>query len=629
MGKKGAPLRCLSIANMNKKSLLWLLPVLVAGCAHQPPFTPSQGHIDSNQAEKAAIAPGNIPKPVKSAAYLPPPKPKAKEQTYSVVVNDVPVREILFALARESKLNVDIHPGIVGNVTLNAVDQTLPAILERISKQIDMIYKFEGGVVTISPDKPVLKTYQINYVNMNRDTKGSVGVSQEIASAGVSETGSASSSSKTESGANMSMTTVETISKNQFWDTLIQNIKDILAESDKEVLVNRLGSDARLQAQYDAVGRGTGSLAVNTPGAPAPASQGGQGVPGQPGGVAGTGNQSVQGNANESAESNLKSYKTLFAASVIANRETGVLSIRATERQHEKIRDFVDMVQASAKRQVLIEATIVEITLNDKFQAGIDWSRLGSDGTLKGFTFKQELLGTALTAAPRFVLGYNNTKSPLGDLAASIRLLNTFGNTKVLSSPKLMVMNSQTAILKVVDNLVYFTARSQISQGSAGSSTVTTTTTTPHTVPIGVWMSVTPQINENGIVTLNVRPTISRISGSVRDPNPNLVVESNIPQVQIREMESLLQVSSGNTVILGGLMQDDISKTDDTVPGISKIPLLGKLFGAKNDRATKTELVIFLKPTVVTNASIDGDFKAFKQFLPDQLPAVTTDESVN
>jgi len=604
--------------------------LMLPGCAHQSAISPSQGHLDASQVARPVI--GDIPKPVKKPIYVPPPKPKTKEQTYSVVVSDVPVKEVLFALARESRMNVDISPDIQGVVTMNAVDQTLPAILDRLSRQVDMMYRFEGNVLTISQDKPVLRTYQINYVNMDRDTKGSIGVSQQIASAG---SVGANHGTATGGGSNTSMTTVETLSKNHYWDTLIQNIRDILAESDKEVLVKRLGSDARLQAQYDAQAQGTGSASINTPGTAGTGGAGGQGgttgglggagAAGSPGGAASAGNQTLQSGASENSEKNLKEYKTLFAASIIANRETGVLSIRATQRQHEKIQEFIDKVQASAKRQVLIEASIVEIALNDQYQAGIDWSRLGTNGTLKGFTFQQELLGTTLSAAPRFVVGYSNTAGKLGDLAASIRLLQHFGDTKVLSSPKMMVLNSQTAILKVVDNLVYFTVQSTTS--STQTNTLITYTTTANTLPVGVWMSVTPQINENGVVTLNVRPTISRVSGSVRDPNPSLTIASNIPTVQVREMESVLQVTSGNTVMLGGLMQDEMIKSSDNVPVVSKLPLIGWLFSAKNDNHTKTELVIFLRPTVISSASLESDeLKHFKQFLPEQQLSATSDE---
>jgi general secretion pathway protein D len=224
-------------------------------------------------------------------------------------------------------------------------------------------------------------------------------------------------------------------------------------------------------------------------------------------------------------------------------------------------------------------------------------------------------------------LGYFNTSSKLGDLAASIRLLESFGNTRVLSSPKLMALNNQTAILKVVNNLVYFTVKSDTTTPATGPA-VTNKTSTPHTVPVGVVMSVTPQVNENGAVTLNVRPTISRSVGNgIEDPaNPG----SFVPEIQVREMESMLQVNSGQTVVLGGLMEDTVDKNADAVPGISKLPLIGKLFQGKNDTVKKTELVIFLRPTVIPNASLESDeLKSFKQFLPEQQLSATTDEPAN
>jgi general secretion pathway protein D len=590
----------------------------MSACAHKSKVQPSKGHIDGqntpasqaqtrSSAAKPSVA-ASIPKPVTNSIYLPPPKPKAKEQTYSIVVYDTPVKEVLFAIARDSKLNVDIHPSIQGRVTLNAVDQTLPAILERLSKQVDITYKLENNTLTIRPDSPFLKSYAVNYVNMNRDTTGEISVSNQIASSvsspQVGSTGQQSNTNNTEG--NTSKTKVESSSKNHFWDSLIQNVTDILAESDKEVLVNRLGTDSRLSGLYDAKSSGKGTAGVN--------------LGARDRGAAGSGDQNVEGSAEESSEKNLKNYKTLFAAAVIPNKETGVLSVRATQRQHEKIQEFLDRVHASAKRQVLIEASIVEIKLNDRYQAGVDWSRLGSGGILDGFTFQQNLLGTALTAAPAVAIGYNKATA-LGDLAASVRLLQTFGTTKVLSSPKLMVLNSQTAILKAVDNLVYFTVETTPAiLGTAGSIlSPAITTTTPHTIPVGIWMSVTPQINDNGVVTINVRPTISRQSGQTRDPNPDLKLPSFIPQITVREMESMLQVPSGSTVILGGLMQDEISDNTNGIPGLSNVPVIGNAFKAKDENNTKTELVIFLRPTVISNASLESEELAtYKQYLPSQ-----------
>ena len=619
-------------AHVAKFCLIVGAGIMLNACAHQSTIKPSNGHIDgkvtAQQAASQANAAAPIPKLAKTSPQLPVPKAVTKAQTYSVVVNEVPVKEILFALARESKLNIDIHPSIQGRATLNAVDQTLPAILERLARQVDLTYKMENDVLYIAPDSPVLRTYQINYVNMQRTTKGGISVSNEIASSNATTTtggggGTSSTVSSTSAGNNISSTSVESLSTNDFWKSLIDNIELILRESDKEVLVRRLGTDTRLQGYYDAQSRGTGSASVYSPkegGNIRNGNNSGAQVnvagTGSSGGVGGSGDESVQSNLGEKAEKNLKEYTTLFAGKVIANKETGVLSIRATERQHKAIQDFIDRVQAGARRQVLIEASIVEITLNDNFQAGVDWSRLGGGGALNGFTFQQDLLGNSLTAAPRIAIGYNKSTA-IGDLAASIRLLQTFGDTKVLSSPKLMVLNSQTAILKVVNNLIYFTVESTTNQNQ--STSLNNVTTTPHTIPVGVWMSVTPQINENSLVTLNVRPTIARQSGFKLDPNPSLKIENRIPEIEVREMESMLQVGSGNTVVLGGLMQDEISKTNNGIPGLMSVPGVGKVFSAKDQKTKKTELVIFLRPTVITNASLESDeLQSYKQYLPEQ-----------
>ena len=600
-----------------KISLVTVIGLMLAACAHQSKVPPSQGHIDGkastqNISQTAAVAP--IPKLVRSAPRLPPPKATSKAQTYSVVVNEVPVKEILFALARESKLNIDIHPSIQGRATLNAVDQTLPAILERLARQVDLTYKMEGNVLYIAPDQPVLRMYKVDYVNMNRDTKGFIGADGQISSASQSSGAGGTVSSSTGNGANnSSRTSVDSTSKNHLWESLIQNIKELLAETDKEVIVSRLGSSATATQTAD----NTTASSANTATSRAEA-----------------GRAAIEERSQQQTE-----YKTLLAANVIANAETGVISVRATNKQHEKVQEFIDKVMGSARKQVLIEATIVEVRLNDSFQAGIDWSRLNNGPNNSGFVFGQTLgskgfnfnpstgavtqgganaLGIASTAG--LFAGYLNPASAIGNIAASITLLKQFGDTKVLSSPKLMVLNNQTAVLKVVDNLVYFTVQAQQSQAAVGGSVLSTITTTPNTVPVGVVMSVTPQINDTGKVNVNVRPTISRVLSFVRDPNPQLLaIPSQIPQIQVREMESILQIDSGNTAVLGGLMQDEIVRNTDKVPGLSDVPVIGKIFTGKNDASQKTELVIFLRPTVISSASLESDeLQSYKQYLPAQ-----------
>ncbi len=613
------------MGNNNKILLVCIAVTLsISACAHKPRVQqPSKGHIDGHisapvsptgQAINKPVVTADIPKPVINKPYLPPPKARAKEQTYSIVVYDTPVKEVLFAIARDSKLNVDIHPGIQGRVTLNAVDQTLPAILERLSKQVDLTYAISNNVLTITPDQPVLRNYKVDYVNISRDTLGSIGAAAEITTTGRAAAAGAQSGGAAGSGgglsSNGSRTQVSSESKNHFWVTLIQNIKDILAETDKEVIVTRIGSTQSSKTT-------TGS--VNTANA--------------------ANNQADTDKANDESRERAKSeYKTLFAATVIANPEAGVISVRGTNKQHERVQEFLDKVLTSANRQVLIEATIVEVELKDSYQAGIDWSRLsGGNTTDSGFTLSQSLRpSVADPLSPgtlsSFKLGYRYTGSGfLADIASSITLLQQFGDVKVLSSPKLSVLNNQTAVLKVVDNLVYFTIEAQQSTvGGTVGGTLATFTTTPQTVPVGVVMSVTPQINDFKTVMLNVRPTVTRFVNSVQDPNPNLVsrdtngkitgtIVSTIPVIQTREMESILRVNSGETTVLGGLMQDDLKKNTDAVPGVSEVPVVGNVFKARAQLNKKSELVIFLRPTVISNASLESDELAtYKQYLPSE-----------
>jgi MSHA biogenesis protein MshL len=187
----------------------------------------------------------------------------------------------------------------------------------------------------------------------------------------------------------------------------------------------------------------------------------------------------------------------------------------------------------------------------------------------------------------------------------------------VLSSPKLMVINNQTAVLKVVDNNVYFSVKADTVTNQTTSTT--TFTTTQNVVPVGFIMNVTPQISDGEMVTLNVRPTVTRIIDQVKDPNPSLAaanVVSLIPVTQTREMESVLKVASGQTAVLGGLMIDSFEGKRTGVPVASRLPVVGDLFSQRNDLESKSELVIFIRPVVVRDASLEGDLAGYKRYVP-------------
>ena len=556
-----------------KTALAALATAVLAACGQQP-LKPGDSHLR----EQPSVA-GTIPQPVQITPMLPQPKPAARPETYSVVVSNVRVQELLFALARDARLNVDIHPDIVGTVTLNAIDQTLPQLLTRIARQVDMRYEIDGQNLVVMRDTPFLRVYRVDYVNMARDSRSIATMSTQVTGGLVSQSSS---------GQNNSTATINSVSANKFWDTLVGNIKEILQETDKVIPAG----------------------APPTPSSTAP-TQAGQIPQAAP--------------ATPAAPQAAAAATFREAASVIANPETGILNIRATSRQHEKVQEFLDSVMTNARRQVLIEATVAEVQLNNQYQRGIDWQRLRSGATAtgvpafgqgsSGLEFGQTSVGTPA--------GINTNAFVMGGAIASLnfnfalKFLESFGDVRVLSSPKISVLNNQTAVLKVVDNLVYFTIQAQSTQNQ--TSTLTTFTTTLNSVPVGFIMSLVPQISDTDTVVLNLRPTISRKIGDVADPNPSLAtagVTSLVPVIQTREMESVLRVQSGQVAVLGGLMQDAVTNIEDTIPGVRDIPGLGQLLSQRKDINQKTELVIFLRPVVIKDASIDGDYASYRNQLP-------------
>lgn len=578
------------------RHLALTLPLFLAACGQAPIAPPGEGHL--RQEKVGAVATAPIPSPVAQSLVLPKPKATAKAETYSVVVNNVRVHDLLFALARDAKLNIDIHPGIEGQVTMNALDQTLPQLLNRIAKQVDMRWELDGKNLVIMPDTPFLRTYKVDYVNMTRDTSGAVTVTTQIASTGGGAGGMATGAA---AGANNSLTKIENKAQNRFWETLEKNIRDILRETDK--ILPEGSSETVIERQDEQATSGTGAPPPALRNAP----QAGTALALSPNPV------TVQ----QSGATVVRRTTFREAASVIVHPETGIVSVRATARQHEKIQEFLDQVMASARRQVLIEATVAEVTLTDNYQQGIDWSRVASGLAKTGLAFSQT--GALIAGAGVFTIQANQTTSSGGAFRSTLKLLEDFGDVRVISSPKLAVLNNQTAVLKVVDNLVYFTVKADTISNQ--TTTTTTYTTQLHSVPVGLVMNVTPQISGDDTVLLNIRPSISRKFGEIEDPNPELKknnIVSKIPVIRTREMESILRVENGNIAVMGGLMEDGLENSDQAVPGLSRMSVFGNLFQNRNDTRRKTELVVFLRPVVIKDASLDGDFAAMRDFLPGQ-----------
>jgi MSHA biogenesis protein MshL len=531
-----------------KLSTLLLLSWL-SGCGTSLPATdPGKSpHIEANQASTSTDS--AIPTVVTPAPLLPPPTASAEPELYTVVAQDVPLRDLLFNLARDASINVDIDPTVSGLITLNAIDQTLPQILERIGHQSAIRWRLDdSGNLVVSADSPYWATYNVDYVNVQREANTQAAISTSINS-NVGQNSGGGNNAGSGAGANLSSSNLQQNSNNDFWQTLTANLATLLGET-------------------------TGTSG---------------------------------GNGQNSFNN------------VLANPESGVVSVRGNSLQQKQVADFIKRVETRSLYQVLIEATVVEVSLSDDYQSGVDWSTmLRNNGEI---SFVQDL-GADIGDASANLLTINKRNSP-DAITATIALLSQFGELRVLSSPKIMALNNQAAMLRVVDNKVYFTIEAQggtIQPNLGGNNFITPAyTTTVHTVPVGFVLTVTPQVGADDQVTLNVRPTISRIVQFVNDPSPILAeqgIENQIPEIQVREMESVLKVFSGQTAILGGLMQDSLSKDINGLPVLSRMPGVRNLFSKRQETANKTELIVFIRPVVIREPSLDGDLQPFQNYLP-------------
>lgn len=523
-------------------------------------FAPN-GHIDSpgvmaaNNPESASI-PSISTAP---SAELPPLDLTQKE-LYSITAIKVPITDLLFQISQDSGKEIDVFNGVDGTVTINALNQPLEMILDRMAEQANFVFEMRNNIIKIRPDVPEWRNYTVDYVNISKTSVDNIDMKMNVSS---SVEGSDNQVGKGSS----SKVTVN--SEHDFWLQLDNNIQK-LAQLDPYSISDEVAKTE--QGQNSRTAKGT-------------------------------------------------------SQNTVVNPEAGIISVFTTDKKHRSIKKYIQQVTSRAEKQVLIEATVVEVTLNDQYQAGIDWSMVNRSafGSSGGISFSSPFAGPS----DGFAIG---TVNPLGqpgsvasgswNILANIALLKQFGDSKVLSSPKIMAINNQTALLKVVNNLVYFTIEVNTTSATTTAAGQVTYETEVQTVPVGFTMSVTPFVSDNGTVTLNVRPTLSRLVGQVADPNPalqNSDVQSLIPVIQEKEMSSVLRLQDRQVAVIGGLIEDSNSNNKSGLPGVSDVPYFGDLFSMRDDQSKKSELVIFIRPIIIDNPDVyNGDLKSISQFLKTQ-----------
>jgi general secretion pathway protein D len=569
-----------------------------------------------------------------------PPKPKIGEsQLVSLAVtDDVPLKDVLLEVARLAKVDIDVDSSITGGISMRATDKPFNEVIERICNMGGLRYKMQNGVLRIERDTPYIKVYTLDLLNSDRSATGNISIGGGSGNGG----SSGGSGSGTGSGSTASITAK---TDSDFWVKFESSIAQILAFAPTQQT-----SATTIAAQpAPAVSQDGGSPAIAQP-SPSPAP-----VAAAPAAPAASANGAPAG---------------LAGTFYVTNKQVSTLTVSANEKQHDLVKKFIDKIQENSSSQVLIEAKVVEVTLSDTYQTGVNWSKFGGKNSTgdsaKGIGFTGNLanvlpINKDLTTPAINVVKNNILNSGL-DLSMAVNMLEQFGTTRALSSPRLNAMNNQQAVLSFSQDLRYFEVKIDTTDAVIDSVTKSittpakvTVTSTPKISPVGIVLNLQPSINsETQEVTLNIRPTITRFLKNIPDPGfsvskaaaisalsastkdadtttvkaINDVIEtlrttaSDFPQLETKELDSIVKVKSGQTLVIGGLLEDSVANTNEGVPYASDIPIFGNLFKSVDKVTTKKELVIFIRATIVgSNGSADPYDKAlYEKFIKDPRP---------
>ncbi len=568
------------------------------------PLVGEKGGGTDASAVDTKIAKGPVEPPIPDLAPIlaAPPVPKIGQTKLVTiaVTDDVPLKDVLLELSREADVDMEVDANIEGGITFRATQRPFNEIIERISEFAGLRYSMKNGVLRVEKDTPYVEIYTLDFLNVDRQSTNSVSLSTSVlsSSTGGGSSGGGSSSSSSSGGGSSgggglttgSSTSITSSTNSDFWLKFEDGVKQIIAYS--PAMRSSEYSEPQSQLSPDAAAAAAG-VAAAAPAATAAKTGGAAGGAGAPAPTTGT---------------DAKGGATTGSSQYTINRQAGSLTVLATERQHRLIKEFIKRLEYSASAQVLIEAKILEVTLNDQYQSGIDWNKFG---------------GTALSGAANFggispgsgSASFDFKKNTITglniDLDLAVSLMQEFGITRTLSSPRLHAMNNQQAVLTFARNEVYFTVSVE-KQNVTTTGTADTTysiSSTINTVPIGIIMSLLPSINrETGEITLSVRPTLSRVVDRVVDPGLTLAkalndldvdVENRIPVVEVRELDSILKLKSGQVMVIGGLMEDKNINNESGIPGAQEVPVLGHLFKGEDRERSTSELVIFIRATMI------------------------------
>lgn len=321
-------------------------------------------------------------------------------------------------------------------------------------------------------------------------------------------------------------------------------------------------------------------------------------------------------------------------ASFALQRNTGVLHVYAKESLQRKVQNLIKLTEQQMKAQVLIEARVVEVTLKETCRSGIDWAQFQTQAVGAKASFGSVLRSSPALMGSATQEGFLTLNFSHESAKTLLSFMESFGTVRTLSSPRITVLHNQNAFLKVAENQIFFDVKYErqfLSGDQKNYGSLVASHSRIQSIPIGLVLSVHPAINQRtGEVTLSLRPTISRIVGTREDPSVKMMadslshgggtVHSEIPIVAVREMDSVLKLQSGHTVVLGGLMIEGSDQISTGLPGMRR-GHVAFLSSAKRSSRMMTELVIFLRATIVRSPGIaKADQRLYREFSRDPRP---------
>ena len=498
------------------------------------------------------------------------------------VTESTPIRDILTEISRRTEIDVQIDPSIIGSTIISAKKQPLRKILDRISEMNDLVYEDNDGMVIFKRDLPSVRTYFMDFLDIKRSSSGSIALSTSVIS-------------QTTGG---SQANISTTSSDEFWTSVTDNIKQIISSAEG---ISKYYSDMSRDIMRssmdleDVVSDGVTNIA-----------------------------NKLTNTTNDSSDNDF----AVASDRIFINKRSGIMTITANHKAQMQVIRYLKDLKRKTDAQVLIEMKFLEVTLSKGFEAGINWQ---SFGTNTGNTL-------GLSTASSLGSGLSSTYLGSKDFNATLNAIETFGTTRVFNNPRVNAINNQPTMLTVADNEVYFKLEYKNFLPSSVGGTVIQekqyTSAEPQITPIGIIMSVIPSIDlDNREVTLNVKPTISVLKGTVRDPavqiatstdnsGTDAAVENNVPKTAIRELDSILRIPDGGIMAVGGFTEVKNETSEVGVPFFRKIPFLGWLFKYRQAKESVVETVILIKVTIIDQhadlyTNYGYDLSLYKNFSSD------------